>query len=188
MPELSARRRFGEAPPPRCGRGCSTGALRGFDVDPGISRGDKHVTARGMARAATDTTFGGKGGDRSVAGGVISYGVDSILPVPPQHNRSNRIRSKVHWGPMSRRREHRATPPQNRVTGPIGRGACGILLGIPDGRIRASAVPAPAYGRAARATTDRTRIAAEPRRPATRSRRSDHTTTRGEQDIRAYLW
>lgn len=184
MPEHSARRRFGEAMPASAAGSRPTprpGHRRiEFGVVAGKSGSHKRVTARGMARAVTDTTFGGKGEDRSVAGGVISYGVDSILAVTPQHNRSNRIRSGVHWGPLAPPPKHRATPPRHRIGGAFRQGACGILLGIPDGRIRASAVPATANGHAARAAADRIRIAATTRRSALRSRRSGHSTpTRG---------
>jgi hypothetical protein len=121
MPEHSARRPFGEVTvgQPTAGRAIAgTGGGRavcgGISEKPGVR---KRVTARGMARAVTDTTFGGKGEDRSVAGGVISYGVDSILPVPQQHNRSKRIHLRVHWGPIARWPENPRDTSRARVPG-----------------------------------------------------------------------
>jgi hypothetical protein len=78
----------------------SAGGVRFLPYLQGLFGLSQKVTARGMARAVTDTTFGGKGGDRPVAGGTISYGVDISVGVPDQQDRSKRIRCRVHWGPI----------------------------------------------------------------------------------------
>ena len=94
--------------------------------------GKQQVTARGMARAVTDTTFGGKGEDHAVAGGVISYGVDISLGVPNLHGWSNRIQCGVRWGPiheLPRLCGHIARSPPLPACRkrPRREGACGIL-------------------------------------------------------------
>jgi hypothetical protein len=158
-------------------------SLRGF-----FGRTQK-VTARGMARAVTDTTFGGKGGDRTVAGGTISYGVDISVGVPDQQDRSKRIRCRVHWGPIRQvRRIPRRTldfcplpdAPEWRSRARAGREACGILITVSGERSGGAcrALPNGCLGQTRAGTTPRRVMLTDRQRPS----------TRGEQRFRAYLW